>query len=169
MLCEQFSKSVDTSNVTELLIRARLLDVEIKTVEIDVFAGVGVVVSTVERSDTSPRFIVWSVSTPQEFGQVDSVRRSIQVVVTNRTSKRKEDLLVGVLLAVVQITLEVWALLVQEVVVGVVDSIVTWSRVVSIPTLIAKSFCYQSVCLRWEDVNETNRNYINVRLVTEVC
>lgn len=168
VLCEQFSKSRDAGNVTELLIRARLLDVEIKTVEVDVLAGIGVVVSTVERSDTGPGFIVRSVSTPQEFSQVNTIRRSIQIVVAGRTSERKQDLLVGVLLTVVQITLKIRALLVQEVVTGVVHSIITWSRVVSIPTLITKGLSHQPVRLRWENVDETNRNDIDVRLVTEV-
>lgn len=169
VLCEKLTESGNTSNITQLLIWRRLLNIKIKTIEIDCHACGIIVVSTIQRTNTRPAGVVRSISTPKEVGQVNTISSTVQVVVTSGSTKREEDLLVGVLLTVVQILLKRWTLLIQKVVGRVVDTIVTRSRVVSIPTLISESLCHQSVRLRWEDIDESNRNNIDVRLVTIVC
>lgn len=101
MLSKQFSKSVDASNVAELLIRRRLLDIKIKTVEVNCLAGISIVVSTIQWTNTLPAGVVWSISTPEEVGEVNTIGSTVQVVITSSSTQRKENLLVGLLLAVV--------------------------------------------------------------------
>lgn len=169
MLSEQYSELLDACNVTCLLIRRCLFDIEIKTIKVNSHAGIIVAVSTIKRTDTGPAWIVGTVSAPKEVGQVDTISGTIQVIVASSSTKREKNLGVGMLLTVVDRLLKAWTLLVQEVVLRVVDAIITRARVISIPTLITESLCNQSVRLRWEEVEKSDRNDIHVWLFAIVC
>lgn len=97
-----------------------------------------------------------------------SIGCSIEYVVSSVTTEGQQNLLLSLRLAVVDVLLELRALSVEEVVVRVVDAIVTRTCVVSIPTLVAEVLRNQSVRKVREDIDETNRDDIDSGRITEM-
>jgi len=97
-----------------------------------------------------------------------SIGCSVEFVVSSVTTKGQQNLLLGLSLAVVDILLELRALSVEEVVVRVVDAVVTRTCIVSIPTLVAEVLRNQSVRKVREDIDETNGDDIDSGRITEM-
>jgi hypothetical protein len=175
LCCEMLPEFVDTLDVALGRIYRWVLNIEVKSVNVDLHRGVGVVVTSVQRADTASsniHRIRGSIGFPEEICQVLSILFSGELVSCASTAKGHQELLSLLLLTVIKIFLEVSASLGKNVGgrvrLAAINTWVSWARVDGVsPTSIGEVLAHQSICLSWECVDESERDNIDGRLVTE--
>src|SRR6266496_3668953 len=113
-----FPEFVDTLDVALGRIYRWVLNIKVKSVNVDLHRGVGVVVTSIQRADTASsniRRIRWPIGFPEEIRQVLSIRFSSELVSCASTTKGHQELLSLLLLTVIKIFLEVSASLGKNV------------------------------------------------------
>lgn len=143
-----------------------MLDIKVKTINVDPNAVVIVHESTIKRTRSGPAGFVWSIGAPEVVCKVHTLLDGVELVAIG-TATNGEKHLLALGLTVWDISLNHRASLWKMVIGRVIDSVVARSIIQwRAPALVAKVVRSVAITLRQKFSDKAQWNYIDAAFIT---